>query len=102
MQTVKITIADNGVIKTIIDDNINSAGETYESTLVYDFDSVDDRIRFIEDTCVDIGLSLGNVKHKNKIKISTGWGESYTPTKTEVDQKIKSLQRQIKELQSII
>ena len=31
MQTVKITLADNGVIKTVVDDNINSAGESFEN-----------------------------------------------------------------------
>jgi hypothetical protein len=38
MQEVNLKIADNGVIKTITDDNINAAGENYESTVVYDFE----------------------------------------------------------------
>jgi len=102
MQTVKLSIADNGVIKTVVDNNINSAGERYESTLVYDFDKIDDKIGFIHDVCIDVGLSLGNSKHKNKISIGSGWGDNYKPTKAEAEQKIKSLQKQIKELQSIV
>lgn len=102
MQTVKITIADNGVIKTVTDNNINSAGENYESTLVYGFEEIEDRIKFIEDLCIDIGLSLGNSKHKNKISINSGWGDSYKPTRVEINKKIKSLQDQIQELQSIV
>jgi len=34
MQIVKLQLADNGIIKTVIDDNINGGGETYESTTV--------------------------------------------------------------------
>ena len=40
MQEIKITLADNGVIKSVYDDNINGGGEEYESTTVYEFDSV--------------------------------------------------------------
>ena len=44
MQEITLKIADNGVIKTVTDDNINAAGEKYESVIVYDFDKgIDDR-----------------------------------------------------------
>ena len=63
MQEVNLKIADNGVIKTITDDNINAAGENYESTVVYDFEKgIEDRINFINDICIDIGLDFGNSK----------------------------------------
>ena len=50
MQEITLKIADNGVIKTVTDDNINAAGEKYESVIVYDFDKgIDDRLNFIKD-----------------------------------------------------
>lgn len=102
MQTVKITLADNGVIKTIIDDNINAGGESFESTTVYEFENNLDKIRFIEELCVDIGLSFGNSKSSEQIKISTGWGEHYKPNPNEALEKIGTLQVQLEHLKSII
>lgn len=102
MQTVKITLADNGVIKTVVDDNINSAGESFESTSVYEFESTEDKIRFIEEFCVDIGLSFGNSKSKNQIKVSTDWGEHYMPNPKEALEKISELQVQLERLQNAL
>jgi len=102
MQTVKITLADNGVIKTVLDDNINSAGESFESTSVYEFESNEDKIRFIEEFCVDIGLSFGNSKSKEKIKVSTGWGEHYVPNPKEALEKISDLKVQLERLQDVL
>ena len=50
MQQVKIQLADNGVIKTVIDDNINGGGESYESTTVYEFDTNSNKIAFLGDS----------------------------------------------------
>lgn len=99
MQEIKIKLADNGVIKTVIDDNINGAGEIFESTNVYEFNTIDNKIKFIMDFCVDIGLELGNSKSKTKIKIMSGWGEDYIPTPAEIKIKIQELQSEIKRLQ---
>jgi len=101
MQEIKIQLADNGVIKTVIDDNINGAGESFESTNVYEFNTVTNKIKFIDDLCVDIGLELGNSKSKSKINISSGWGEDYLPTPAEIDTKIQKLQSEISRLQKI-
>ena len=102
MQKVNIEIADNGVVKKIIDDNINSAGEQFESNTVYTFDGTESKIEFIKEFCVDIGLSLGNTKSKQKIQIKPDWGDNYSPNPDEINQKIKSLQDEIKRLQSIL
>ena len=48
MQEIKLQLADNGVIRSVVDDNINGAGETYESTTVYEFDSISNKIKFID------------------------------------------------------
>jgi hypothetical protein len=102
MQTVKITLADNGVIKTVCDDNINAAGEKFESTIVYEFDSVSNKIKFIEDLCIDIGLSFGNSKSRDQIKISTEWGPHYKPNPKEALEKISKLQVKLEELKSVL
>lgn len=98
MQTVKITLADNGVIKTVTDDNINAAGESFESTTIYDFDNKNSKIKFIKDLCIDIGLSFGNSKSKQQIKVVEDWGVDYSPTQSEKEEKIKALEFQLKKL----
>ena len=100
MQQIKIQLADNGVIKTVVDDNINGGGESYESTTVYEFDTNANKIRFIEELCVDIGLEFGNSKSKSQIQVTDGWGEHYQPTQKEADFKIRNLEIQIKEIQA--
>lgn len=102
MQTVKITLADNGVIKTVIDDNINAAGESFEATNVYEFETTEDKIKFIEELCMDIGLSFGNSKSKEQIKIRTGWGQHYKPSPKEALEKISALQKQLELLKSVL
>jgi hypothetical protein len=101
MQTVKLAIADNGVIKTIFDDNINSAGESFESTIVYDFEDPTTKIKFIYELCLDIGLSFGNSKNKNQIKVIEEWGIDYKPTESEKLEKIKKLKKDLKSFESI-
>lgn len=98
MQTVKITLADNGVIKTVLDDNINSAGEIFESTTLYDFEVQSNKIKFIKELCIDIGLTLGNTKSKHQIKIIEDWGDDYIATNAEKLEKIQRLEMQLKEL----
>ena len=38
MITIQIEPADNGVVKFLIDDNVNGGGEEYTSRMVYDFE----------------------------------------------------------------
>jgi hypothetical protein len=101
MQQVKLQLADNGVIKTVIDDNINGGGESYESTTVYEFDIITNKIKFIEELCIDLGLEFGNSKSKTQIQIRPDWGVSYVPNKKEIDLKIKNLETQIALLHEI-
>jgi len=101
MQAIKIQLADNGVIKTVKDDNINGGGEVYESTNVYEFDTYTDKVKFIEELCTDIGLEFGNSKSKSQIQVRVDWGDTYSPTDSEIDFKIKNLELRIKELQAL-
>ena len=39
MITIQIEPADNGVVKFLIDDNVNGGGEAFTLRVVYEFDS---------------------------------------------------------------
>tara|TARA_R110000851_G_scaffold271359_1_gene423975 strand:- start:13 stop:327 length:315 start_codon:yes stop_codon:yes gene_type:complete len=101
MQHVKLQLADNGVIKNVLDSNINGGGESYESTTVYEFDTISNKIKFIEELCIDLGLEFGNSKSNAQIQIRSGWGDSYNPTKKEIDFKIKKMDAQLSILRNI-
>lgn len=98
MQLVTLQIADNGIVKTINDDNINGGGEQYESTVVYEFNSNEKKIEFIYDLCIDIGLELGNSRSSSQIQIKEGWGEDYQPTEDQIKNKIEELKSELKRL----
>ena len=98
MQKITLQIADNGVIKTINDDNINGAGEPFESTVVYEFSSNEKKIEFIYDLCIDIGLELGNSRSSSQIQIIEDWGEDYQPSKEQIKQRIEVMQSEIDRL----
>ena len=104
MQVITLELADNGIIKTIVDDNINGAGESYESKVVYDLerhDSIDNKMDLLYGLAEDMGVDLGNSKQHDQIKIVSEWGEHYTPTKDEAQAMVKELKDQIKWLESI-
>lgn len=100
MQEVNLKLADNGVIKTVTDDNINAAGENYESVVVYDFDKgLENKLNFIHDICIDIGLDFGNSKQSNQIQIISDWGPNYVPSSIEIKNKVQSLRLLIQDLE---
>ena len=101
MQEINLQLADNGVIKHIKDDNINAAGESFESTVVYEFNNNENKIKFIEELCVEVGLEFGNSKSKQQIQVSSGWGKHYKPTTQEAQEKIKVLQKEIAQLNKL-
>jgi len=105
MQNIRLELADNGIIKIVEDDNINAAGEVYTSVTVYDFESsnaTESKINFINDLILDSGLELGNSKDKNQIKISVDWGDEYQPSKTEIEEKIKTLKSDLKHFEEML
>jgi len=73
MVTVLIDIADNGVVKILQDDNYNGGGEMYSNKIIYAFDEDPDyenRIKFLKDLCLDIGLSMGNKDAQKRLNIN--------------------------------
>lgn len=104
MITILIEPADNGAIKIVQDDNVNAAGETFESRFVYDFDSElsqKNKIKFFKDLALDLGIDLGNSMDSNQIQIKSDWGSNYTPSQKELEEKINALETELKSLRSL-
>ena len=52
MITISLEPADNGLLKFLIDDNVNGGGEEYTSRTVYEFEGIAGRanqIKFLKD-----------------------------------------------------
>lgn len=101
MVTIILESADNGIIKTIKDDNINGAGSTFESKLVYDFntDNLHSRkIQFFYELAEDLGLEVGNIHKSNNLVMSVDWGNSYKPSAEDIKLKMESLKLRLKQL----
>ena len=102
MITVAIELAENGVIKIIHDDNVNGAGEEFESRKVYDFDGIDNvnsKISFLNELAMDLGIDMGTELDYSKVVVRSEWGNKYKPTKEQASSKIKELEKQIKSLE---
>jgi hypothetical protein len=105
MLTIGIEPADNGVIKTLVDDNVNGGGEEFESRQVYEFEGPMKRanqIKFFKDLVFDLGLDIGTELDPDRIRIALDWGSQYEPTDSEIKKKIQTLEREIKRLNSIL
>lgn len=73
MVTIVLDIGDNGVVKIIEDDNYNGNGEINVTKTLYVFDGDHDyenRIKFLKDLCLDIGLSMGNKDAQKRLNIN--------------------------------
>jgi hypothetical protein len=105
MVKVIIELASNGVIKTVTDDNINGAGDKLETKTVYEFDEDErifkKRIQFLDELCEELDIDTGNKFSKYNLKMIVDWGRSYEPTLEEVEEKIKRLTTELKELKSL-
>lgn len=101
MQTITLKIADNGVIKEIQDDNINACGDAFESVRVYEWSGgPTNKIEFMRDICLDVGMDFGNSRQKNQIKIIEDWGVHYEPSESEVQSRIIELEQELAELRN--
>ena len=102
MITIKIEIATNGVIKTIVDDNYNGANELNEWKTVYDTDGdsqkgFNNTVQFLSDLSDDLGIDLGNKFSKEVLSFDTDWGSHYEPTIDELKDRVKILNAEVKE-----
>jgi len=107
MISIKLELAENGVVKTIEDDNINGAFAPFQSKKVYelDEDSVEDyinTIRFIVELIDDLGLDIGNSFSNQMLTFDIDWGDKYNPTLEELKEKQKILKDELASLKQTI
>ena len=103
MIKIQLTNADNGIIKTITDNQYNGADQSIDIVKVYEIDEdseqyFDKLIEVLTDISRDLGLDLGSNFDSEQLVFDVDWGLSYLPTEEEVNEKIKSLKEEIKEL----
>ena len=107
MIKIYIEPAENGVVKTVQDDNINGAGEFFDSKKVYDLE--DDNGRdyintqaFLEDVIKDLGIDTGNTFSRDTLILDIDWGEKYQPNKEDIQTKIANLKLTIDMLKKLL
>lgn len=81
MRKITLEPVDNGLIKTITDDNYNGAGRQLEKKEIYILnDTVENSEKLILDIISDLGLFLGNDFDKNVLSLSKEFGNKYQLT----------------------
>lgn len=100
MVSITLTSASNGVIKRVVDDNYNGAGEKFAVTKVYTIENgaVDAGImtlHLINDLVDDLGVDTGAPQHEHTLNVGLEWGENYVPKIKEVNARIASLREQL-------
>tara|TARA_Y100000385_G_C13001983_1_gene597679 strand:- start:17 stop:355 length:339 start_codon:yes stop_codon:yes gene_type:complete len=73
MVTILLDIGDNGVVKVLEDDNYNGNDQINVTKTLYVFDGDPDyenRIKFLKDLCLDIGLNIGNINDQKRLNIN--------------------------------
>lgn len=104
MITIQLTNARNGIIKKVIDTQYNGVDQSAELTTVYEFNEENKLeyflklVDFLEDISSDLGLDFGNDHDPIQFGFDVDWGTKYTPTKEEVNDKIKDLRTTLKDL----
>ena len=91
MVKIELDVADNGIIKTISDDNSNGGGEKLEKKFLYEFENDIDhsrKIKFLYELIDDLGLDIGNIHNENNLKLIVDWGENYIPDIDQLKEKI--------------
>ena len=105
MLSIGIAPADNGVIKTLVDDNINGGGEDFEARQVYEFEGPmkrSNQVKFLKDLIFDLGMDIGTEIDNDLIQIYVGWGRQYNGNLSEIKNKIQVLEKEIKRLGSML
>jgi len=104
MITIKLEIASNGIIKTVMDDNYNGAGYENELRKVYETEAdgnFENTIKFLYEVCDDLGIDLGNKFDRQVLNFEVGWGDRYEPGLEEINVLIKALSYELKDLKTL-
>lgn len=104
MITIQLSTASNGVIKKVIDTQYNGVDQSVEITTLYELDEEDKMSYYLKissllgDLSKDLGLYLGSDYEGVQMSFSLDWGDKYTPSLEEVNDRIKELRSEIKDL----
>jgi hypothetical protein len=103
MIQIKLSNAENGIIKSITDSQYNGADQSVEIVRVYELDEEGedyfDKISLLLlDISRDLGLNLGGNFDRDQLVFDVSWGEKYIPTIEEVNERIKELKEELKDL----
>jgi hypothetical protein len=106
MIKIQLANAENGIIKTITDNQYNGADQIVDIVKVYEVDedseSYFDKVaEILTDISKDLGLDLGSNFDSEQMIFDVDWGLAYIPTEEEIDIKIKLLRQEIKDLNEL-
>ena len=105
MIKIELSNASNGILKKIIDTSSNQ--ENSSDITLYEVDEEDilesylSIITLLTDVSADLGLEMGSDFDSIQLKFDFNWGSKYIPCIEEIDQKIKSLNLEIKKLKEL-
>ena len=105
MVKVIFEVAENGVIKTITDDNFNGAGQKFKKSKLYDFERDKDfknRIKFFSELALDLNIDLGSIYEKDNLVSVVEWGSKYSPTSKEIEDKIRIKKLELQVLKEML
>lgn len=84
MRKIVLEPVDNGIIRTILDDNIDGIGTKFEEKKIFILnDSIDNTEHFINSLISDLGLYTGNPNDKSILQLEKRYSENYNLTNEE-------------------
>tara|TARA_R110001583_G_scaffold27604_1_gene98478 strand:- start:363 stop:746 length:384 start_codon:yes stop_codon:yes gene_type:complete len=106
MLEVKLEIVDNGIIKTVKDNNYNSAGQSREFRKVYETEndkegSYTNTMKLFYEISDDLGIDMGNKFDNKVLDFRVSWGSHYEPNFTEVKNAIKEHSEELRYLRGL-
>jgi hypothetical protein len=107
MVKIKLTNANNGIIKTVTDTQYNGADQVANIVILYELneDNIEEYqekvAEIFSDLSKDLGLHLGSDYDPYKLNMIVDWGDKYIPSIEEIDDRIKMLKADIKDLTAL-
>jgi hypothetical protein len=103
MIKIQLTNAENGIIKTVSDNQYNGVDQNVDITRVYELNEAEEEYfdkvaEILTDISKDLGFHLGGNFDQFQLTFQVDWGIQYLPGVEEVNLKIKELQEEIRDL----
>ena len=100
---IQIEKANNGIIKTVSDDNYDGAGKRFEKKELFLIkkDSITDTEEFLNSIIKDLALYTGNQNDKEVLKIQKTYGSKYNFNHEDLNNEQKVLRTKLAEIKRI-